>query len=143
MSTAQGRLITLSLLFIVSAISWWLAGHLTTKEQVKLIASEQRADYVIENFSTTVMDANGEKKYILNADKLEHYPDTDESYLISPYLIQFTDNNQPVYTRAEKGLLTNNNKQIVMTENVTITRPHPGTESSSVMTTETLEIILD
>ena len=143
MYRVNNRIITLLVLLVVAAASWWLSDVLFQKEKTLHVTSERRPDYVIENFSSSVMDKQGEKKYVLEAEQLRHYPGDEVSELDKPYLIQFSATAPPVHTHADHGLLYHQNKRILMTGNVEITRKEQGSSAKSVVTANRLDIFLE
>ena len=142
MYRANSRILTLLVLLVLAGASWWLANVLFHKEKTLHVISERRPDYVIENFSSFVMDEKGKKKYTLKAERLRHYPGEEVSELDKPYLMQFSRAAPPVHTRADNGLLYHQNKRILMTGNVRITRTEQQNGATNVVTTNQLDVFL-
>ena len=143
MYRANSRIITLLVLLALATASWWFGGMIFREEIQLPITSERRPAYVIENFSSSVMDIEGKKKYTLEAEQLRHYPGEEVSELDKPYLIQFSATAPPVHTHADHGLLYHHNKRILMTGNVEITRKEPGGSAHSVVRANRLDIFLE
>ncbi len=104
-------------LLVAAAGSWWLSQRVTKPQPVAKTGLRHEPDYVIGDFTSWAYDERGQRRYRLSAVRLAHYPDDDTSRLDSPYLIQF-GNGAPVHTRADHGVLSDNNSRILMTGHV-------------------------
>jgi lipopolysaccharide export system protein LptC len=123
--------------------SWWLSKRAVPPEAHLDIRARHDPDFVIENFTATVMNKQGLRRYVLSAHKLVHFPDDDTSEFDRPYLIQFRDEKAAVHARADKGLLTGDGANLLMTGNVRVSRSRdPGTGGGEI-DTEQLKIILN
>jgi len=129
MTTALPRAALLLIALILVALAWWLPNALVSPA-VSLLELRARhdPDYVIENFTAAAMDERGQQKYRLIARKLVHYPDDLTSHLTEPRLTQFRPGEPPVHTRSDTGLLTPDQKYLLMRGNVQVTQG-PSTNS--------------
>lgn len=132
-----------ALLVTLSFLVWWLPRVLN--ERTTLFAGENRRepDYIIENFTATAMDPQGRRKHELRAAKLRHYPDDDTSELDRPSLIQFPPDGPPVYTRAEHGIVSPDGKEILMRDNVRVTRGAGGNDPGGEVTAQEMRVRLE
>ena len=102
-----------ALLIAVAAGSWWMARRTSEPERV-VPPPAHASDYVIEKFTALAHDKDGRLSHRLSADKLTHYPYDDHSDLINPYLIQYFPDRAAVHTRADTGLMTDNETRLLM-----------------------------
>mgnify|MGYP003409019213 CR=1 FL=1 len=136
------RLAITALLVALAALSWWLPTALTPRSG--LFDSENRhdPDYTIDNFTATEMNAQGQRKHELRATRMVHYADDDSADLTQPYLIQFSPDTAPVHTRADRGQLSPDGKEILMQGNVRVTRGASGTDPAGEVQTREMRVIL-
>ena len=137
------RLAVVALLAALAALSWWLPNALTPRVNLFEGDSRHDPDYTIENFTATEMDAQGRRKHELRAAKLEHYADDDSADLTQPYLIQFAPDTAPVHTRADRGRLSPDGKEILMQGNVRVTRGASGNDPAGEVQTREMRVILE
>ncbi len=80
----------------------WLVRELEPPSQAEARATHA-PDLYMEEFTSTTMAAGGQPKRRLQADYMEHFPDTDASDLVNPYLILYKAEGQPWHVRSERG----------------------------------------
>jgi len=137
------RLALVAVLVALAALSWWLPNALTPRSNLFDGDSRHDPDYTIENFTATEMNAQGQRKHELRATKLEHYADDDSADLTQPYLVQFAPDTAPVHTRADRGRLSPNGKEILMQGNVRVTRGASGVDPAGEVQTREMRVILE
>ena len=137
------RLAITAVLIALAALTWWLPNALTPRGGLFGGESRHEPDYTIENFVATEMDIRGERKHELRAAKLVHYPDDDTSELTRPYLIQYSPGTAPVHTRADRGQVAPDGKQILMQGNVRVTRGTSGADPGGEVQTQEMRVILE
>jgi lipopolysaccharide export system protein LptC len=132
-----------ALLIALAALTWWLPTALTPPGN--LFESENRhdPDYTIYNFTATEMDTQGRRKYELQAAKMAHFADDDTAELTQPYLVQYPPDAAPVHTRADRGRVLSNGKEILMQGNVRVTRGASGAEPAGEGQTRGMRVILE
>lgn len=132
-----------AVLLILAALSWWLPTALTPRGNLFTGDSRHDPDYIIENFVATEMSPQGQPKHELRAVKLVHYADDDSAELTKPYLIQYSADAAPVHTRADRGQVSPDGKQIVMRGNVRVTRGVSGNDPGDEVQTQEMRVILE
>ena len=137
------RLAVVAVLFALAALAWWLPNALTPRGNLFDGESRHDPDYTIDNFIATEMNAQGQRKHELRAAKLVHYADDDTSDLTQPYLIQYPPGAAPVHTRADRGRILPNGKEILMQDNVRVTRGASGTDPAGEIQTREMRVILE
>lgn len=137
------RLAVAAVLAALAALSWWLPNALTPRGGLFDGDSRHEPDYTIENFTATEMNAQGQRKHELRAAKMVHYADDDTSDLTQPYLIQFPPDAAPVHTRADRGQVSPNGKEILMQGNVRVTRGASGADPAGEVQTREMRVILE
>ncbi|MEA1888513.1 MAG: LPS export ABC transporter periplasmic protein LptC [Pseudomonadota bacterium] len=138
------RIVIFSVVMVLVGITAWmqsdLLGEPVNEEQV--ITESHDPDYYIENFSAVGMDTDGNRQYVLEAERMVHFPDDDTSLLDKPHVIQYEPGNAPTHIYAETGWVSANGDEVKLTGNVRVIRGRDSTGSGGVTTTDTLNIVL-
>lgn len=132
-----------AVLLILAALSWWLPTALTPRGDIFTGDTRHDPDYIIDNFVATEMNPQGKPKHELRAAKLVHYADDDTSDLTQPHLIQYSPDAPPVHTRADRGQVSPDGKQIVMRGNVSVKRGGSTTDPGGEVQTQEMRVILE
>ncbi|MDJ0955342.1 MAG: LPS export ABC transporter periplasmic protein LptC [Arenicellales bacterium] len=131
---------------VLGLLSMWLQFGIIEKEQVEFDGNERHdPDYYIENFTAVGMDEKGVRRYVLEAERLVHYPDDDTALLDNPHIIQYEDGAPPRHTYSESGWISSDGNEVLLTGNVRVIQNAGGSEDSgkTVLTTEKMRIYLD
>lgn len=131
-------------LLLTSGISWWFLRTLEEPADhvSKAAVKQEKADYYMENFRATFMDADGQRKYMLKAELMQHYPRGDKLRLIKPIFVQFKAGREVIDSRGDVGWYYSASNEIFLLGNVKIVQIGKATgRASETMTTE-LRILL-
>lgn len=137
------RALLAALLLTAAGISWWLLKTITVQRPMMMTIDSQDPDYYIEDFRATVMDAQGQRKYTLTAERMQHYPHNDTARLTKPHLVQYSPGRAPVHTWADFARLDNATKEVIMTGNVKIIRENNSSGQRTEMITTMARVLLD
>ena len=137
------RLAITATLLLLATGSWWLTSTVGVPEKIFDGKTRHDPDYTIEDFTTTVMNEEGRRRYILAATRLIHYGDDGSSDLEQPYLIQSPDGSTPVHTRADKGWIPKDGHQILMSGNVHSAQGRDPKRAGGEIRTDSMKILLD
>jgi len=125
------------------ALSLWLQYGIIEDEPV--VAQGQNnhdPDYYIENFTAVGMDELGRRKYILEAERLVHYPDDGTALLDYPHIIQYEEGQPPIHTYAESGWVSRDGDELLLTGNVRTIQGKGSGVAGGVMTRDKMRINL-
>jgi LPS export ABC transporter protein LptC len=108
------RLVSLSIIIVVALI-FWIAKVWENKQVISNLESSDPhyVDVFIRNFTITAMDENGQPAYILKANKLEHYNDSEYAVIDEP-VIQLTQGEQHWLISARTGEIDDTNQRIML-----------------------------
>ena len=138
------RIVIFSVVIALVGLTAWmqsdLLGEPENEEQV--VTENHDPDYYIENFSAVGMDTGGNRQYLLEADRMVHFPDDDTSLLDKPHVIQYETGRAPTHIYSETGWVSANGDEVKLTGNVRVIRGRDDTGSGGVTTTDTLNIVL-
>jgi lipopolysaccharide export system protein LptC len=138
------RLAIAAVLLGIAAGSWWLTRAVGPPAPGSSgPGARHEPDYTIEDFTTTVMNEQGKRRYTLSATLLVHYADDGSSTLTRPYLIQYREGEAPVYTRADSGIIPKDGSEIVMRGNVESAQGRDPNSAGGEIRAETMKILLD
>jgi len=141
--TDTRTLIAVMVLALLAGASWWIGRNVAPLTAVSDPRARHDPDYVIQNFSSTVMNEHGRKKYVLTANRLVHYPDDDTAHLEHPYLIQYPEGGVAVHAVADTGIVPGDADEIYMQGRVRVTRGADTRVAGGVITADTMRIELD
>ena len=130
-------------LLLLAAGSWWLTRTVSAPEKTFDGKLRHDPDYTIENFSVTVMDDRGRRRYTLSAVHLTHYGDDGSSALKQPYLVQFREGTPPVHTRADTGWMPRDRSEIVLEGNAISSRGRDPRSAGIDVRVDRMKILLD
>ncbi len=140
------KIVFICLFGALGLLSIWLQFGIIEREQVVFDGNERHdPDYYIENFTAVGMDEKGQRRYVLEAERLVHYPDDDTALLDNPHIIQYEDGAPPRHTYSESGWVSSDGNEVLLTGNVRVIQNPDSTKNSggSVLTTEKMRIFLD
>lgn len=137
------RLAIAAALLLLAAGSWWLTRAVGPAAPVFDGSARHDPDYTIQDFTTTVMNAQGRRRYTLSATLLVHYGDDGTSDLTRPYLIQYREGLAPVYTRADRGLIPKDGQEIIMSGNVESAQGRDPKSAGGEIRADRMKILLD
>lgn len=137
------RLAIAAALLLLATGSWWLTRTVGVTEKVFDGKVRHDPDYTIENFDATAMNEEGRRRYTLSAVQLVHYGDDGSSDLERPYLIQYREGLAPLHTRAEKGWIPKDGRQILMSGNVLSAQGRDPQGAGGEIRADSMKISLD
>lgn len=137
------RLAIAATLLLLATGSWWLTRTVAVPEKTFTGKLRHDPDYTIENFSATVMDERGQRRYILSAAHLIHYGDDGSSELEQPYLIQYREGSAPIHTRADKGWMPQDKSEILLQGNAVSARGRDPRSAGGEIRVDKMKILLD
>jgi lipopolysaccharide export system protein LptC len=144
MTAALPRAALLFALLLIAALVLWLPNALVTPTVSLLdLRARHDPDHIIENFTATAMDEQGRPKYVLVARRLVHYPDDLTSHLTEPHLTQYRPGAAPVHTRAATGLITPDQKYLLMQGEVRVTQGAAAGAAGGEVRTRELRVYLE
>jgi lipopolysaccharide export system protein LptC len=92
----------LAILAIVAG-TWWLRARFAGDDAEPLVDASQLPDYYLEGFSLRVTSPAGDLRYLLAADRMEHFLQSDTAEITRPRMILY-ENLEPTWQAiAERG----------------------------------------
>jgi len=101
----------------VALLGLWSAFRSGKEDQAKTELEPHFVDAFIRDFTMTQMDAAGKPAYVLKADYLEHYNDTEESLITKPqFSVDDTETNWEI--SAKRGNIDRDGTWLVLRDDV-------------------------
>jgi lipopolysaccharide export system protein LptC len=123
-----GALFPLSLLLVLTLLTFWLRYATELDEPVRDGRHRHDPDYILSDMVLRKLDQDGQLKYTLRAVEVRHYPDDDSTDLVRPDLVRQNreDDEPPLTIRGDRGHVTEDNERVDLYDNVQIYRPPVG-----------------
>lgn len=93
----------------LAVLTSWVKYNLPTLDEQTQAEKRHDPDYIIENFQSVRLDAQGKQKYLLNAKELRHYPDDNSTHLVMPHFSSFSP-DETVSIQSKNGRISENGK---------------------------------
>ena len=137
------RIIIFTIVIILGGITAWMQTSLFDESiDEEIVAESHDPDYYIENFMAVGMDTNGDRQYVLEAERMVHFPDDDTALLDKPHVIQYEPERAPTHIYSETGWISADGDEVILTGNVRVIRGRDSSGSGGVTTTDKLDIVL-
>lgn len=138
------KLLLALLLAAAAALSWWAARRLSAPEKPIAVSPRHEPDYMIDNFAVTVLNEQGQPRYVLRAARLVHFADDESSELDQPYLIEHGEAaSAPQHTRADHGRMPKDRQTIDLTGNVHSARGRDPKGAGGEIRAQSMHVVLD
>lgn len=100
-------------------------------------------DYYIENFTATGLDKNGQRRFVIEAERMAHFPDDDTALLDQPHVVEYQVGFAPRHTYADSGWMSASGDEILLTGNVRIVVEADSRGPGGTMKAKRMRILLD
>ena len=138
------KLLFISVFACLGLLSVWLQFGIIEEQPVPFQSGTRHdPDYYIENFTAVGMDEKGQRHYVLEAERMVHYPDDDTALLDNPHVIEYATESGTRHTYAESGWVASNGNEILLTGNVRVIHGRGQQTPGGIMATEKMRIFLD
>jgi len=137
------RIILIVLCACLAAMTLWLQ-FVVLQDDPKGDETDRSGepDYYIENFTAVGMDELGARRYVLEAERLVHYPDDGTALLDQPHVIQYEPGAAPKHTYSNSGWIGPDGDEVLLTGDVRVIQGRGASSTGGVMKTEKLRVRL-
>lgn len=134
----------ISVLGLIGLGGIFLQNSLIEEEPVEQNFAERHdPDYYIENFVATGLDENGQRRFVLKADRMAHFPDDDTALLDMPHIVQYEEGFAPRHTYADSGWMNSSGDEILMTGNVRVIVGADSRGPGGTIKSKKMRVLLD
>jgi lipopolysaccharide export system protein LptC len=145
------KIVYITVFACLGLLSVWLQFGIIEQQSVERFDGDERhdPDYYMENFTAIGMDKGGKRKYVLEAERMVHYPDDDTALLDNPHIIQYEPGLAPRHSYSESGWMGPDGNEVLLTGNVRVVQGRAPEDSEAentgggVLTTDKLRVLLD
>ena len=137
-------LLYISILGMVGLLGIWLQNELIEEEPEEQNYNQRHdPDYYIENFTATGLDKNGQRRFVIEAERMVHFPDDDTALLDNPHVIEYEIGFAPRHTYSDSGWMNSSGDEILLTGNVKIVVEADSRGPGGTMKAKRMKILLD
>lgn len=137
------RILAIAVLLALAWATWWLQRTVDPVTPVAAYKQRHDPDYIMENFTSTVLDEHGALKYRLRAERLAHFPDNDSTEIEQPVILIYRDDQQVWNIASERGIAREGGKEVLLAGAVDIRRLESSREGPLQVYTRDLTIVPD
>jgi len=133
-----------SLCLLLAAFSLWLQFVVLEDKPEVEVEDDEKPDYYVENFVAIGMDDQGNRRYMLEGDRMVNYPHDDTAVLDNPHVVQYEPGAAPRHTYADSGWVGPDGNEVLLTGNVRVIQGKgpDGGSVGGVQTSERMRIRL-
>ncbi len=115
------------------------------EEEPEVYNYDQRhdPDYYIENFTATGLDKNGQRRFVIEAERMAHFPDDDTALFDKPHVVEYEVGQAPRHSYSDSGWMSSSGDEIRLTGNVRIVIEADANGPGGEMKSKSMRILLD
>lgn len=137
-------LLYISILGLVGLFGIMLQNSLLQEEPEEQNYNQRHdPDYYIENFTATGLDKNGQRRFVIEAERMAHFPDDDTALLDNPHVVEYEVGFAPRHTYADSGWMNSTGDEILLTGNVRVVIEADSRGPGGEMKAKRMRILLD
>lgn len=137
-------LLYIAILGLVGLGGIFLQNSLMEDEQVpRDYKNRHDPDYYIENFTATGLDKNGQRRFVIEARRMAHFPDDDTALLDDVHVTEYEIGLAPRHTYADSGWMSSSGDEILMKGNVRVVVEADERGPGGTMKAKRMRILLD
>ncbi len=129
------------LLAILAVLTFWIDYAVQAPEARIDGSSRHDPDYILNNFTTTRTDENGELRYRLSALEMRHYPDDDTTELEKPQFQRYEVDKPFTTIEGNKGFVSTDAETVEFIDDVKVVRQAFNGKGEMVVLTDRLEVM--
>ncbi|HEY5993702.1 MAG TPA: LPS export ABC transporter periplasmic protein LptC [Gallionellaceae bacterium] len=130
-------------LLALLAGTYWLNQQVLPLAPVPDYKARHDPDYIVNNFSATNLGETGAPRFLLAAQKMEHFPDDDTTYLVEPRLTSPYKDRPPVHISADRGEVSHNGDEVFLRDDVIVLREPTAKDGGMQIATSYLHVVPD
>ncbi|MGK0373930.1 MAG: LPS export ABC transporter protein LptC [Arenicella sp.] len=137
-------LLYISILGLVGLGGIYLQTSLVEDEpELQNFQNRHDPDYYIENFVATGLDKNGQRRFVIKANRMAHFPDDDTALFDNPHIVQYEEGLAPRHTYADSGWMNSSGDEVLMTGNVKVVVEADSRGPGATIKSKRMRVLLD
>jgi len=137
------RLFPLALMLSLALLTLWLEHQVHLEDGQHPSLRRHDPDYIVDNFTSTTYNGQGDVEAVFSAAQMLHYPDDDSTELTAPRVLQSKPQQARFTVRGDRGTLSREGDEIFLYDNVVLVREAYETQPEARMTTSFLHVVRD
>jgi lipopolysaccharide export system protein LptC len=130
-------------LFGLLGATYWLNQQVLPEPAKPDSSKRHDPDAIVENFSATRLNEQGEPGFIMAATKMLHYPDDDSTALEAPRITLLATGQPAIHATANSGTISSKGDEVFLHDAVKVLREASAKQEELTLQTEYLHIIPD
>lgn len=118
-------------------------SFLEEKPELQNFTERHDPDYYIENFTATGLDKDGKRRFVIEAERMAHFPDDDTALFDNPHVIEYEEGQAPRHTYSDSGWMNSTGDEILLTGNVRIVVEAGVDGAGGTIRAKRMRILLD
>lgn len=134
----------IAILGLVGLFGIFLQNSMIEEEpEVYSFSQRHDPDYYIENFTATGLDKNGQRRFVIEAERMAHFPDDDTALFDKPHVVEYEEGQAPRHSYSDSGWMSSSGDEILLTGNVKIVIEADASGPGGTMRAKRMRILLD
>lgn len=130
-------------LLVLLAGTYWLDQQVKPLPSAPDYSKRHDPDYILDNFAAMTLNQQGAPRFLVDARKMEHYPDDDSTTLERPHFFSLYADSPPISISARNGEISRDGDDIFLRNAVRIVREADATQSEMTVVTNYLHVVPD
>lgn len=127
---------------LLAAGSFWLVEISNRSSGPSVVQSPRTApDYFVENFTYSKLDARGQVEYVIEGQKMTHYPVDKHSLIDKPVIRNFSPNRPTTTLRSERAKVNGDRTEVRMIDKVILERAQARGDEALTVTSEYMLVL--
>ena len=100
-------------------------------------------DYYVTNFTATGFSEDGNRRYVIEAERMVHFPDDDTAMMDDVHITEFEEGFAPRHTYADSGWMSSSGDEVLLKGNVKVVIEADSRGPAITQKSKRLRILLD
>lgn len=134
----------IAILGLVGLFGIYLQNSLI-EEEVEPVDYNSRhdPDYYITNFTATGFSEDGKRRYVIEAERMVHFPDDDTAMMDDVHITEYDEGFAPRHTYADSGWMSSSGDEVLLKGNVKVVIEADARGPAITQKSKRLRILLD
>ena len=141
MENKLSSIFVLVFILFIAGLSNWLSHEVNKELTDDQKNTSSAADFYLKNFNSKQMTSDGFVKYTLQGEDMKNYKHSEKTFLSRPLFIKFDQNNPISNITGDSGEIINMGQEIIVKNNVVLTRLGTKAKKKMSLYTNQLHII--
>ena len=141
MENKLSSIFVLVFILFIAGLSYWLSHEVNKELSDDQKNTSSAADFYLKNFNSKQMTSDGFVKYTLQGEDMKNYKHSEKTFLSRPLFIKFDQNNPISNITGDSGEIKNMGQEIIVKNNVVLTRLGTKAKKKMSLYTNQLNII--